>query len=103
MSGDVASPLAESTVMASLRQEDLHASVSYPVLETMNFLNEITFRYLKAISFAPGRPYDGFFDTEQIFSYIRGYLDHLSAEGNSPDQIRSALFQYGPTAGQIPE
>ncbi len=69
----------------------------------MNFLNEVTFRYPDAISFAPGRPYDGFFDTEQIFTYIRTYLDHLAAEGNSPGQIRSALFQYGPTAGQIRE
>jgi (S)-3,5-dihydroxyphenylglycine transaminase len=88
---------------ASLRQEDLHASVSDPVLDTMNFLNEITFRYPKAISFAPGRPYDGFFEVEQIFTHIRTYLDHLAAEGNSPAQIRSALFQYGPTAGRIQE
>jgi (S)-3,5-dihydroxyphenylglycine transaminase len=94
---------AESTLMASLRQDDLHASVSDPVLDTMNFLNEVTFRYPNAISFAPGRPYDGFFDTEQIFTYIRTYLDHLAAKGNSPAQIRSTVFQYGPTAGLIRE
>jgi (S)-3,5-dihydroxyphenylglycine transaminase len=85
----------------SLRREDLHASVSDPVLDTMNFLNEITSRYPKAISFAPGRPYDGFFDTEQVFTHLRTYLRHLAAEGNSAAQIRSSLFQYGPTAGQI--
>ena len=90
-------------MMSSLRQEDLHASVSDPVLDTMNFLNEITFRYPKAISFAPGRPYDGFFDVEQIFAHIRTYLDHLASAGNSPDEIRSAMFQYGPTAGRIRE
>jgi (S)-3,5-dihydroxyphenylglycine transaminase len=103
MSGDTTSALAESTLIASLRQEDLHVSVSDPVLDTMNFLNEITFRYPRAISFAPGRPYDGFFDTEQIFTHIRTYLDHLAAQGNSPSQIRGAMFQYGPTAGQIRE
>ncbi|HSZ41105.1 MAG TPA: PLP-dependent aminotransferase family protein [Trebonia sp.] len=92
-----------SLPVVSLRQEDLHASVSDPVLDTMNFLNEITFRYPDAISFAPGRPYDGFFDIKQIFSQIQAYLDHLAAEGNSPAQVRSALFQYGPTAGQIRE
>jgi (S)-3,5-dihydroxyphenylglycine transaminase len=96
-------PPAESTLMARLRQEDLHASVSDPVLDTMNFLNEITFRYPEAISFAPGRPYDGFFDTEQIFTYLRTYLDHLAAEGNSPAKIRGTVFQYGPTAGLIRE
>lgn len=88
---------------AALRREDLHASVSDPVLDTMNFLNEITFRYPDAISFAPGRPYDGFFDVEQIFTHIRTYLDYLADQGNSPAQIRSAMFQYGPTAGRIQE
>lgn len=97
------SDVVAASTTASLRKEDLHASLSDPVLDTMNFLNEITFRYPKAISFAPGRPYDGFFDTEQVFTHLRSYLDHLAAEGNSPGQVRSALFQYGPTAGRIRE
>ncbi|MFD3588194.1 PLP-dependent aminotransferase family protein [Streptomyces sp. NPDC058683] len=67
----------------------------------MNFLNEITSRYPQAISFAPGRPYDGFFDTSQIFQHIQRYLDHLADNGNSPEEIRDAMFQYGPTAGRI--
>jgi (S)-3,5-dihydroxyphenylglycine transaminase len=92
---------AEGRVL--LRLEELHASVSDPLMDTMNFLNEVTNRYPEAISFAPGRPRDSFFDTEQIFSYIRGYLDYLAEKGNSPDRIRSALFQYGATAGQIQE
>ena len=87
----------------SLRKEDLHGSVSDPVLDTMNFLNEITLRYPQAISFAPGRPYDGFFNTEQIFTHIRRYLDHLAESGSSPGQVRDAIFQYGPTAGRIRE
>ncbi len=87
----------------ALRRRDLHASLSDPVLDTMNFLNEITFRYPKAISFAPGRPYDGFFDTEEIFTHLRRYLDHLAEQRRSPEQIRAAMFQYGPTAGQIRE
>lgn len=84
-----------------LRREDLHASVSDPVLDTMTFLNEITHRYPDAISFAPGRPYDGFFDVEQIFGHLRRYLDHLAAHGRTPAEVRTALYQYGPTAGQI--
>ncbi|AXE75798.1 aminotransferase class I/II-fold pyridoxal phosphate-dependent enzyme [Streptomyces atratus] len=88
---------------SGLRREDLHGSVSDPVLDTMNFLNEITTRYPDAVSFAPGRPYDGFFETEQIFTYLRRYLDHLEAEGATPERVRSALFQYGPTGGQIRE
>jgi len=88
---------------AVLRKEHLHASVSDPVLDTMNFLNEITLRHPEAISFAPGRPYDGFFDVEEIFTHIRRYLEYLEAGGDSPARIRDALFQYGPTAGRIRE
>lgn len=86
-----------------LRKAELHGSVSDPVLDTMNFLNEITLSYPDAISFAPGRPYDGFFDTEQVFTHMRTYLDHLAAQGGTPQEIRTALYQYGPTAGQIRE
>ncbi|MFH8982969.1 aminotransferase-like domain-containing protein [Streptomyces varsoviensis] len=67
----------------------------------MTFLNEVTLRYPDAISFAPGRPYDGFFDTEQIFGYLRGYLDNEAARGSSPERIRTLMYQYGPVAGQI--
>ncbi|WUT48282.1 aminotransferase class I/II-fold pyridoxal phosphate-dependent enzyme [Streptomyces pseudovenezuelae] len=86
-----------------LLKAELHGSLQDPVLDTMNFLNEITHRYPDAISFAPGRPYDGFFRTEDIFGYLRRYLDHLEEGGASPEQVRSALFQYGPTSGQIRE
>ncbi|MGW3146909.1 MULTISPECIES: aminotransferase-like domain-containing protein [Streptomyces] len=94
------SPAAPTSL---LRKADLHASVSDPVLDTMNFLNEVTHRYPDAISFAPGRPYDGFFDSEQIFTHIRRYLDHLVEQGASVEDVRTAMYQYGPTAGQIRE
>jgi (S)-3,5-dihydroxyphenylglycine transaminase len=97
--GDIAGP-GEGTPM-KLRKDSLHASLSDPVLDTMTFLNEVTTRYPDAISFAPGRPYDGFFDSEDIFAHIRRYLDHLAEAGQSPEQIRTAMYQYGTTAGQI--
>ncbi|XVV09957.1 PLP-dependent aminotransferase family protein [Actinoplanes sp. CA-131856] len=89
--------------MSGLRRAELHASVSDPVLDTMNFLNEVTLRYPDAISFAPGRPYDGFFEVEEVVAHLRRYLDHLAGEGASPGQLRTAVYQYGPTAGQIRE
>lgn len=88
---------------ATLRRADLHPSLSDPLLDTMNFLNEVTLRHPDAISFAPGRPNDKFFATEQIIEHVRRYLDHLAAEGRSPEQVRTAMYQYGPTAGQIRE
>ncbi|QLQ36508.1 aminotransferase class I/II-fold pyridoxal phosphate-dependent enzyme [Micromonospora robiginosa] len=95
-------PLPVRTV-APVPRRDVHPSLDDPVLDTMNFLNEVTTRYPDAVSFAPGRPYDGFFDVEQIFAGIRTYVDHLGAGGLSGAQIRDALFQYGPTAGRIRE
>ncbi|MFF0724249.1 PLP-dependent aminotransferase family protein [Streptomyces sp. NPDC004134] len=100
--GATAPPTPASSAR-TLRKAELHGSVSDPLLDTMNFLNEITLRYPDAISFAPGRPYDGFFDTEQVFTHMRTYLDHLAAHGGTPEDIRTALYQYGPTAGQIRE
>jgi (S)-3,5-dihydroxyphenylglycine transaminase len=88
---------------AVLRIADLHPGVADPVMDTMNFLNEVTLNYPEAISFAPGRPYEGFFDTEQIFVHLRRYLDHLAAQGRSPAEVRTAVFQYGPSAGLIRE
>jgi (S)-3,5-dihydroxyphenylglycine transaminase len=84
-----------------LNSADLHGSVSDPVLDTMNFLNEITFRYPDAISFAPGRPYDGFFESTHAVEYIRGYISYLEDQGKSADWVRGNIFQYGPTAGVI--
>ncbi|AKH86051.1 GntR family transcriptional regulator [Streptomyces sp. CNQ-509] len=98
-----AAPSTPAPAARPLRKAELHGSVSDPLLDTMNFLNEITLRYPDAISFAPGRPYDGFFDTEQVFTHMRTYLDHLAARGGTPEDIRTALYQYGPTAGQIRE
>jgi (S)-3,5-dihydroxyphenylglycine transaminase len=96
-------PVPERGAMSGLRKEELHPSLSDPMLDTMNFLNEITLRYPEAISFAPGRPHDGFFDTEQIFTHLRGFLAHLEERGYTPDQVKGAMFQYGPTSGQIRE
>ncbi|WP_432047605.1 aminotransferase class I/II-fold pyridoxal phosphate-dependent enzyme [Streptomyces asiaticus] len=93
----------ENTTTAELRKQDLHRSVSDPVLDTMNFLNEITGRFPDVVSFAPGRPYEEFFDKDEILEHIRRYLDHLAAGGASDEAIRTALYQYGPTAGQIRE
>jgi hypothetical protein len=62
-----------STVSA---HDAVHASLADPLLDTMNFLNEIAMRYPEAISFAAGRPYDGFFDMESVFAHLRRYLNH---------------------------
>src|SRR5580700_2016131 len=80
---------------------DLHGSVADPILDTMNFLNEVTARYPDAVSFAPGRPFDGLFDPACIAGYFDSYTRYLRRSGRSEAQVRAALFQYGRTKGQI--
>jgi (S)-3,5-dihydroxyphenylglycine transaminase len=83
---------------------DLHASLSDPLLDTMNFLNEIAVRFPDAISFAPGRPYEEPFDAATVAGYLHTYEKYLLTErGLSPRQAGSVLFQYGRTKGQIHE
>ncbi|HEY3868307.1 MAG TPA: PLP-dependent aminotransferase family protein [Actinocrinis sp.] len=85
-----------------LQLADLHGSLSDPLLDAMNFLNEVTTRYPEAISFAPGRPYEGFFEVGQVHEYLDAYLDHLRTEsGLDESRIRTEIFQYGRTKGVI--
>ncbi len=90
------------TESAGLTAADLHGSLSDPLLDTMNFLNEVTVRYPAAISFAPGRPQEEPFDAGTIADHLGAYTEHLSRErGMSAPDISRALFQYGRTNGQI--
>lgn len=80
----------------------LHSSLADPLLEAMNFLNEVAGRFPDAVSFAPGRPYEGLFDIAMIGDYLTAYTDHLRDDlGMTADQIRTNLFQYGRTNGHI--
>nr|BFD95322.1 PLP-dependent aminotransferase family protein [Kitasatospora sp. Xyl93] len=86
-----------------LSLDDLHASLADPLLDAMTFLNEVTTRYPDAVSFAPGRPYEGFFEPEDVAGHLETYLAHLADRGLGRDAVRTALFQYGPTKGVINE
>ncbi|MFJ4093864.1 PLP-dependent aminotransferase family protein [Kitasatospora sp. NPDC089913] len=92
---------AAATGPVTLPLAELHGSLADPLLDAMTFLNEVTTRYPQAISFAPGRPYEGFFEPEDVPAYLDAYLDHLAATGLDRDVIRTTLFQYGPTKGII--
>ncbi|WP_194923067.1 aminotransferase class I/II-fold pyridoxal phosphate-dependent enzyme [Catenulispora pinisilvae] len=81
---------------------ELHASLRDPVLDAMNLLNEVTLRYPESISFAPGRPYEGWSEVSEIARYLDVYVEYLREElGYDAQQIRTNLFQYGRTSGHI--
>ncbi|QPQ89129.1 PLP-dependent aminotransferase family protein (plasmid) [Burkholderia gladioli] len=86
----------------NLNRERLHASLSDPALEAVNFLNEVIDRYPNAISFAPGAPYSGFFDEINIDECIACYADYLKTRTHlSPENIKRKIYQYGPSRGLI--
>ncbi|HEX5116959.1 MAG TPA: PLP-dependent aminotransferase family protein [Pseudonocardiaceae bacterium] len=95
--------MTRSIVSGDIALDDLHDSLSDPLLDAMTFLNEVTSRYPEAISFAPGRPYEGLFEPESIHEYLTAYTDYLETKGLEPKQVRTALFQYGRTNGEIQE
>ncbi|MEW2448009.1 PLP-dependent aminotransferase family protein [Streptomyces parvulus] len=93
-----------ATTAPALALDDLHASLTDPVLDAMNFLNEVVARFPEALSFAPGRPAEGAFEVEDLARHLRSYTGHLERSlGWSRDRVRTQLFQYGRTNGIIHE
>jgi (S)-3,5-dihydroxyphenylglycine transaminase len=80
----------------------LHESLDSPASECMNFLNEVALRFPDAISFAAGRPFEGFFDLDEIHRYLEIYRQHLMnrLDGNEA-AVRRTMLQYGRTKGII--
>ncbi|MGK4580270.1 PLP-dependent aminotransferase family protein [Kitasatospora sp. HPMI-4] len=80
----------------------LHESLASPVIESMNFLNEVSQRFPDALSLAAGRPYEGLFDTEAVHRYLRRYADHLTERFDGDvTLVRRTMLQYGRTKGII--
>ncbi|MET9182085.1 PLP-dependent aminotransferase family protein [Kitasatospora aureofaciens] len=91
------------TDYAELLIGDLHASLASPVSESMNFLNEIALRYPDAVSLAAGRPYEGFFDLDDLPRYLSLYRRHLTERLGDEEDVRRTVLQYGRTKGVIHE
>lgn len=84
----------------TLSTAGLHGSLSDPALNSMTLLNEITGNHPDAVSFAAGRPYEGYFDTEALHRHLRLFARHLeTGRGLDARGVRRTLFQYGPTKG----
>ncbi|MEU3934971.1 PLP-dependent aminotransferase family protein [Streptomyces sp. NPDC029044] len=91
-----------TTSLRPLALGELHSSLSDPALTSMTLLNEIAGRFPAAVSFAAGRPYEGFHEPESLQRQIAVFRTHLEAElGQGPEQVRRTLFQYGRTKGTI--
>lgn len=73
-----------------------------PLLDVMNFLNEVVHRYPEAVSFAPGRPAERHFDVEASLAGARVWVEHHAARtGLAPETVWNDLGQYNKTNGII--
>ncbi len=71
-------------------------------LNVMNFLNEVVSRFPDAISFAPGRPAEGYFDVEGSLAEIPRFVAYRAEKrGVSREAVYRELGQYGITNGVI--
>ncbi|MFJ8795283.1 PLP-dependent aminotransferase family protein [Streptomyces sp. NPDC102462] len=94
--------LESEIIRAELSAATLHASLGDVSMTSMTLLNEVAGRYPDAISFAAGRPYEGFYDVKLLHEYLRIFCHHLRTErGMSEAQVARTLFQYGDTKGII--
>ena len=81
---------------------ELNAALGDPVLDSMNFLNEVAARFPQAVSFASGRPCEDFFAFDDLERCLRRYREFLTADrAFSEAQLVTTLFQYGRTKGII--
>jgi (S)-3,5-dihydroxyphenylglycine transaminase len=73
-----------------------------PLLDVMNFLNEVVLRYPGAVSFAPGRPTERHFDVEGSLGRIAPFVEHRAAALGWPvAAVWNDLGQYNKTNGII--
>jgi len=80
----------------------LPETLQAPCLDVMNFLNEITLQYPSAISFAPGRPTERFFDVRGALDALAHYTQHLAAQTQQDGEaVLNQLGQYQKTNGVI--
>ncbi|GGM47369.1 GntR family transcriptional regulator [Micromonospora sonchi] len=88
--------------MIELDPASLHPALTDPALTAMNFLNEVASCYPDAVSFAPGRPFEEFWDVAQIPRYLERFCEHLRKDrGMDEAAVVRTLHQYGRTKGVI--
>ena len=85
-----------------IRQIEMKGCFSDSLLDVMNFLASVIYEYPRAISFAPGRPLEEFFQVEKHVEAIRYFVSRTAQKrGKSEDQVWQELGQYSQTNGMI--
>jgi (S)-3,5-dihydroxyphenylglycine transaminase len=81
---------------------ELKPCFGHPLLDVMNFLNEVVLRHPGAISFAPGRPTEKHFDVEGSLGKAKAFVAHRAKALGWPEAaVWNDLGQYNKTNGII--
>jgi (S)-3,5-dihydroxyphenylglycine transaminase len=81
---------------------ELKPCFGHPLLDVMNFLNEVVLRHPGAISFAPGRPTEQHFDVEGSLGKAKAFVAYRAqALGWTEAAVWNDLGQYNRTNGII--
>lgn len=78
----------------------LKSCFGHPLLDVMNFLNEVVLRHPGAISFAPGRPTERYFDVAGSLAKAPAFVAWRARQlGWSEEAVWNDLGQYNKTNG----
>lgn len=73
-----------------------------PLLDVMNFLNEVVHRFPRAVSFAPGRPSERHFDVERSLGAASRWVEARALASGVPARaVWNDIGQYNKTNGVI--
>lgn len=73
-----------------------------PNLDVMNFLNEVSLKFPKAIPFSSGRPVEDFFQISHWMTGVERFVALQSVSTSiEEEKVRQSLGQYGRTNGII--
>src|SRR6185436_14491201 len=84
------------------REVQLKACFADPLLDVMNFLNEVVLEFPEAISFAPGRPVESLFRVDEHLNGIASYVAAIASRtSRDAAGVWNEIGQYGRTNGMI--
>ncbi len=86
----------------TIRNYSLNTCIGKDFKNVIGFLNDVQYKFPKAISFVAGQPDEYFFDIENNISKFDRYVNHIVAKsGKSRKAVINGIGQYNKTKGII--
>lgn len=86
----------------TIRNYALNPNIGISFNNVIGFLNDMQYKYPKAISFVAGQPDENFFDIENNLSQFNTYVEYMiNKTGSSRKKTIDRIGQYGKTKGII--